>query len=123
MKAYLRVGSVEHALVAPLSTSLSPICDHIPRGGRPRTTFDRIARLDRERTPGEHVFPRVELLELAISAHGLMCDPPVPIRKLRRLAVGPLPAADRIAELREWLAARVELEVVYDLWRSATPRS
>lgn len=117
VKAYVRAGSVEHALVAPLGAVLSAICDHL--GGRPRATFDRIAKLDRERTPGEHRFDRLELLELVITAHGLLCDPPVPIRKLRRLAVGPLPAADRVRELGDWLTACAEAEVIYDLWRSS----
>ncbi len=119
MKAYLRCGAVEHALHAPLATTLSAICDHL--SGRPRTTFERIAKLDRERAPGEHSFERGELLELAISAHGLLCDPPLPVRKLRRLAVGPMPAADRIGELRDWLHARSDVVVIYDLWRSISP--
>jgi hypothetical protein len=116
MKAYVRCGELEHALAAPIATVLSSICDHL--GGRPRVTFERIAKLDRERTPGEHAFDRLELLELVVSAHGLLCDPPLPIRKLRRVAAGPLPAADRIAELRDWLHARAEAEAIYDLWRS-----
>ena len=116
MKAYVRCGDVEYALVAPLSTILAAICDHLP--ARVRPPFERIVKLDRERAPGEHPFDRIELLELAASAHGLLCDPPIPIRKLRRIAVGPLPAAERVSELRDWLAARVESDVIYDLWRS-----
>ena len=121
MKAYIRCGEVEHALHAPLGTTLSTICDHL--NGRSRTTFERIAKLDRERAPGEHSFERVELLDLAISAHGLLIDPPIAIRKLRRLAVGPMPAADRIGELRDWLHARSDVVVIYDLWRSISSAS
>ena len=100
---------------------MTAICDHL--GGRSRATFDRIAKLDREKTPGEHAFDRLELLELIVTAHGLLCDPPLTIRKLRRIAVGPLPAAERIAELRDWLVVCVQSEVIYDLWRSAQPTS
>lgn len=116
MKAYVRCGEVEHALVAPVSTVFGPICDHL--GGRSRSTFERIAKLDRERTPGEHAFDRLELLELVLAAHSLLCDPPMPVRKLRRVAEGPLPSADRIGELCEWLRAQREAQVIYDLWRS-----
>ncbi len=119
MKAYVRAGEVEHALIAPLGAALNAICTHL--GGRSRATFDRIAKLDRERAPGEHRFDRLELLELIVAAHGLLCDPPIPIRKLRRIAVGPLPAATQVAELRDWLAGCAHPEVIYDLWKSAQP--
>lgn len=121
MKAYLRCDACEHALAAPLSTVISAICDHLP--SRVRQPFDRIARLDRERAPGEHTFDRLELVELVVVAHGLLLDPPLPIRKLRRIAVGPLPAAERIGVLRDWLLARGEPEVIYDLWRAHQPSS
>lgn len=120
MKAYVRCADLEHALHAPLATTLSVICQVLP--ARVRPPFDRIAMLDRERTPGEHAFDRVELLDLLVVAHGLLCDPPPPIRKLRRIEIGPLPAADRVGVLRDWLAERVEVEVIYDLWRSTTHR-
>jgi hypothetical protein len=116
MKAYVRAGSVEHALHGPLGACLGTIADHL--GGRAKTCFERIATIDRERTRGEHAFDRLELLELITLAYDLLRDPPVPIRKLRRLAVGPLPAAERIAVLRDWLHACREREVIYDLWRS-----
>lgn len=116
MKAYVRCGDGEHELIAPLGSAFKPISDHLP--SRVRVPFDRIALLDRERTPGEHCFDRLELLELLIAAHELLRDPPSPIRKLRRVEVGPLPAADQIGELCAWLRARAEAEVVYDLWRS-----
>ncbi len=116
MKAYVRCGEVEHALIAPLGATLGTICDHL--GGRSRSTFDRIAKLDRERTPGEHPFDRVELLELLVTAHDLLRDPPLPIRRLRRIASGPLPGADRVGVLRDWLSDRAESEAVYDLWKS-----
>ena len=100
---------------------MTAICDHLP--ARVRPSFDRIAKLDREKTPGEHAFDRLELLELIVTAHGLLCDPPMPIRKLRRIAIGPLPAAEGIAELRDWLALCAQQEVIYDLWRSSQPTS
>ncbi|MBA2543691.1 MAG: hypothetical protein H0V17_28875 [Deltaproteobacteria bacterium] len=117
MKAFMRAaGGDEHALHGPLATSLGVVADHL--GGRTRGTYDRIAKLDRERTPGEHAFDRVELLELMIGAHTLLCDPPEPVRKLRRLAAGPHPAARQIGELCDWLRACRDAEVIYDLWRS-----
>ena len=119
MKAYVRCGDGEHALITPLAGAFGPICDHLP--SRVRVLFDRIAKLDRERQRGEHVFERVDLLELVVAAYDLLCDPPTQIRKLRRIGIGPLPAAERIGELRDWLAARPEAEVIYDLWRSTTP--
>jgi hypothetical protein len=119
MKAYVRCGDGELALITPLAGAFGPICDHLP--SRVRVLFDRIAKLDRERQRGEHVFERVELLELVVAAYDLLCDPPLPIRKLRRIGIGPMPAAGRIGELRDWLAARAEAEVIYDLWRSTTP--
>jgi hypothetical protein len=32
---------------------------------------------------------------------------------------GPLPTAERIGLLRDWLTTRAEAAVVYDLWRSS----
>ncbi len=119
MKAYVRCGDGEHALITPLGAAFGAVCDYLP--SRVRESFDRIAKLDRERERGEHVFERIVMLELVTAALELLADPPLPIRKLRRIGSGPMPAAERIAELRDWLAARAETEVIYDLWRSTTP--
>lgn len=120
MKAYVRCGDGEHALITPLGAAFGAVCDYLP--ARVRGSFDRIAKLDRERQRGEHVFERADLLELVVAAYDLLCDPPLPIRKLRRIGSGPMPAAERIGELRDWLSARAEGEVIYDLWRSTRGR-
>jgi len=117
VRAYFRAGGIEHALDRPIVALVSCIADHL--NGRARTIYDRLAVLDRERTPGEHEIDRLELLELVTSAHALLADPPTAVRKLRRLPVGPHPAAAPIGELSVWLRARVEACVVYDLWRSS----
>jgi hypothetical protein len=120
MKAYLRAGDAEHALHEPLSRCLLAVADHL--GSSVRVTFDRIAKLDRERTPGEHVFDRHEMLQLVAVAHALLAQPPDKVRRLRRVAEGPLPTAERIGLLRDWLQQCSQELVVYDLWRSlATP--
>ena len=112
----MRADNDEHALHGPLASCLGVVAEHL--GGRSRGTYDRIAKLDRERTPGEHAFDRHELLELLVTAHGLLCDPPSSVRKARRLAAGAHPAATRIGELCDWLRACSDAEVIYDLWRS-----
>ena len=116
MKAYVRAGQLEHALDKPLCLTIGCVADHL--GGRARQTFDRIARLDRERAPGEHAFERGELLELVVAAHALLGEPPDKVRRLRRVTSGRLHGADAIGELATWLRACRDETVVYDLWRS-----
>jgi hypothetical protein len=120
MRAFLRAkreGQVdEHALHGPLTGCLAVVADHL--GGSTRTTFDKMAKLDRERTPGEHAFDRRELLELVAMAHALLAAPPDKLRRLRRVPEGPLPTAERIGLLRDWLQVCCESVVIYDLWRS-----
>jgi len=115
MRAYFRAGGVEHALDKPLASLLACVRDHL--GGATRATFERIVVLDRERAPGEHLFDRGELLALIAAAHGLLVDPPPAVRRQRRVREGALPAAEPIGALAVWLA-RVDTDVVYDLWRS-----
>jgi hypothetical protein len=116
MRAFVRAGQIEHALDRPLCMTLTSVAELL--GGRPRATFDRIARLDRERTPGEHAFERIELLELVAAAHSLLADPPDKLRRVRRVLTGPLPAADGIGRLVAWLRERSDATVTYELWRS-----
>jgi hypothetical protein len=116
MRAFLRANRDEHALHGPLTACLAVVADHL--GGPSRSTFDRMAKLDRERTPGEHVFDRRELLEMVAMAHALLAAPPDKLRRLRRVPEGPLPTAERIGLLRDWLQACCESVVIYDLWRS-----
>jgi hypothetical protein len=118
MKAFVRApgGDCQHALHGPLSACIAPVADVL--GGVARATFDKISKLDRERTPGEHVFDRHELLQLVAVAHALLAQPPDKVRRLRRVPEGPLPTAERIGLLRDWLQTVAEPEVVYDLWRS-----
>jgi hypothetical protein len=118
MNAFLRAGNAEHALDRPLTQCLLAVADHL--GSSVRVTFDRIAKLDRERTPGEHVFDRHELLSLVAVAHALLAQPPEKVRRVRRVPDGPLPTAERMALLRDWLQAQPASDVVYDLWRSST---
>ncbi len=106
----------EHPLERPLAGTIGCVADHL--GTRARGTFDRIAKLDRERTPGEHVFDRGELLELCAAAHALLVDPPAAVRRQRRVMEGPLPGADPIGALASWLGTCAEAVVIYDLWRS-----
>ncbi len=105
-------------MITPLGAAFGAVCDYLPT--RVRGSFDRIAKLDRERERGEHVFERVDLLELVVAAYDLLCEPPLPIRKLRRIGSGPMPAAERIGQLRDFLATRADAQVIYDLWRSTT---
>ena len=116
MKAYVRCGDVELALHGPLATTLGVVADHLP--SRARATLDRIALIDRERTPGKHDFSRDEMLELVTSAHALLAEPPLPIRRVRRVMTGPLPSAERVAVLASWLREQCGDGVVYDLWSS-----
>lgn len=116
MKAFIRAGDAEHALSDPLSRCLLAVADHL--GSSVRITFEKIAKLDRERTPGEHVIDRHELLQLVAVAHALLAQPPEKVRRVRRVPDGPLPTADRIGLLRDWLQTRPETDIVYDLWKS-----
>jgi hypothetical protein len=119
VRAYVRISDVEHELHGPLATTLGSVADHL--GGRARETFERIARIDRERAPGTHVFAHAEFVELVGAAHQLLCDPPMIVRRTRRVFAGALPAAERVGALLVWLRAHSRShadEVVYDLWRS-----
>ena len=100
----------------PLAATLAAVADHLP--GAARATLDRIARLDRERTPGTHAFEYLELVELIGCAYALLRDPPDPIRRTRRVPRGALPAAERVGILLDWLRERPCEAVVYDLWGS-----
>jgi hypothetical protein len=119
MRAALRCGGAELELHGPIATTLAVIAGHL--GARPKATLDRIARIDRERAPGDHRFERDELLALASAAHALLVDPPSPVRRARRLPDGPHPAAERVAALASWLHAQVGDTVIYDLWPGARP--
>ncbi|MEO8706901.1 MAG: hypothetical protein ABI867_43140 [Kofleriaceae bacterium] len=121
MRAFIRIDLEVHELHGPLAKSLDCVAAHLP--GATRDTLERLARLDRERTPGEHPFSCLELLELVAAAHGLLADPPVAVRKARRVPEGPMPAADRIGELCSWLRERRRHgDAVYDLYSSTSSK-
>ena len=117
MRAYVSIGADVIELRGPLAMTLAVVAAHLPVPAR--ATLERIARLDRERTPGEHELDRAELLELIAAAHALLADPPASVRKQRRLATGSLPGTDAIHALAGWLATCGSTVVIYDLWRSA----
>lgn len=112
-------GNVDELqLKGPLASRLLVVADHL--GGLAKKTLDRIALLDRERTRGRHEFAATELIELITAAHALLADPPVEIRRSRKLPDGPHPHADHIAPLLAWLVERRDCPCVhYDLWASA----
>jgi hypothetical protein len=118
MRAFVRCGDAELALHGPLATCIGVIAQHL--AGRARETLDRIARIDRERAPGTHTFERDDFMNLVGAAHMLLCDPPQAVRRVRRVAEGPLPAAERIGALLAWLRERTDDVVIYDLWRSTS---
>jgi hypothetical protein len=108
----------EIQLKGPLASRLLVVAEHL--GGCAKKTLDRLALLDRERTRGRHEFPAADFVELITAAHALLADPPVEIRRSRKLPDGPHPHADHIAPLLTWLAERHGCTCVhYDLWTSA----
>jgi hypothetical protein len=121
VRAYVSIGTDVHELHGPLATCLRCIAEHLP--GSTRETLARIALLDRDRTPGKHAFACGEFFELVAAAHGLLADPPVVVRKARRVPEGPMPAAERIGVLVAWLRdRRGHPTVVYDLYSSTSSK-
>jgi len=126
MKAYLSIihadGGVEELeLHGPLAKLLVPVIDHLSE--RARATYDHISRIDRERARGKHELACPELLQLLATAHTLLHQPPLPLRRTHRLADGrPHPHAERVAVVLAWLSERRDAACVhYDLWGSASP--
>ena len=125
MKAYLSIvhadGRVEELqLHGPLAAALVPVVDHLSE--RARATYDHISRIDRERARGKHELACPELLQLLTTAHALLHDPPLALRRARHLPDGrPHPHAERVAPVLAWLAERRDARCVhYDLWTSLT---
>ena len=125
MKANLTItlsdGRVEELqLHGPLAKMLVPVIDHLSE--RARATYDHISRIDRERARGKHELACGELLQLLATAHTLLHQPPLPLRRTHRLADGrPHPHAERVAAVLTWLSERREASCVhYDLWCSTT---
>lgn len=121
MRAFVRIDLREHVLHGPLATCFGCVADHL--GGRARETFERIARIDRERAPGTHVFDYADFVQLVGAAHMLLSEPPPVVRRARRVLAGPLPAAERIGLLLAWLHEGGGDHVVYDLWQSHSSTS
>jgi hypothetical protein len=125
MKAYLSIvhadGRTEELeLHGPLTPMMVPVMDHLSE--RARATYDHISRIDRERARGKHELACAELLQLVASAHSLLVEPPLALRRARRLADGrPHPHAERVAVVLTWLSERRASACVhYDLWASLT---
>jgi hypothetical protein len=124
MRAFISIVSAdgnvdELEIKGPLASRLLVIADHLTNPCK--KTLDRLALLDRERTRGRHEFAAHDFVELIATAHALLADPPVEIRKTRKLADGPHPHAEHVAPLLAWLVERKGscACVHYDLWVSA----
>ncbi|HEU0031176.1 MAG TPA: hypothetical protein VFQ53_11125 [Kofleriaceae bacterium] len=115
MRPTLRIIDDKLELPRPIAATLAAVAEHLPE--RPKKTLERLACLDRDRARGEHVFELAELLELFAVAHALLVDPPIAIRRTRRITAGPLPMAERVGEVLAWIHERRTCEaVIYELW-------